>query len=297
MNYIKEINSFYDLMEREPMSASAVNLWHTLLHINNKAAWIQEFTVPATVLKLKGGLADSSFKRGRKELVERGLIECQSNGRNVAPIYKMKRLFKQGSYASEDKMDSLELDKKREVDQSMNQGTIDKMNPSNNQQMNHQVDQHTTPLNKPKETKQNQRKQTSDAIRFYQENFGVVSPFLAEELLIWIKDVGDAFVMEAMKRSLERGKFNFGYVKGILNGWLKEGVNSVEMLKARESKRRKSSGNGGNWNNRSAQHGEVVPEWFTESKRKRQEQQERIEAHEEVDVEELLKEYKASRVV
>ncbi|WP_156914188.1 hypothetical protein [Paucisalibacillus globulus] len=45
MNYIKEINAFYDLMELEPLSASAVNLWHTLLHINNKARWMMEFTV------------------------------------------------------------------------------------------------------------------------------------------------------------------------------------------------------------------------------------------------------------
>lgn len=37
MNYIREINAFYDRMEQEPLSGSAVSLWHTLLHINNKA--------------------------------------------------------------------------------------------------------------------------------------------------------------------------------------------------------------------------------------------------------------------
>ena len=45
MNYIKEINAFYDLMELEPLSASAVNLWHTLLHINNKAIWAIELNL------------------------------------------------------------------------------------------------------------------------------------------------------------------------------------------------------------------------------------------------------------
>src|SRR5690606_7365794 len=94
MNYIKEINAFYDLMELEPLSSSAVNLWHTLLHINNKARWSIEFTVSSTVLKLKGGLPESSFQRARKELVNRGLVECRSRGKNMAPAYRMKRVYR-----------------------------------------------------------------------------------------------------------------------------------------------------------------------------------------------------------
>src|SRR5690606_11381727 len=93
MNYIKEINAFFDLMEREPLSASAVNLWHTLLHINNKARWSIEFTASSTVLKLKGGLSESSFQRARKELMKRGLVACRSRGQNLAPAYRIKRLY------------------------------------------------------------------------------------------------------------------------------------------------------------------------------------------------------------
>lgn len=47
MNYIKEINAFYDCLERHLLSASAVTLWHALMHINNKAMWIESFTVAA----------------------------------------------------------------------------------------------------------------------------------------------------------------------------------------------------------------------------------------------------------
>ena len=53
MNYIKEINAFYDHMECNPLSASAVTLWHTLMHINNKARWAETFTVAAPVIRMK----------------------------------------------------------------------------------------------------------------------------------------------------------------------------------------------------------------------------------------------------
>lgn len=94
------MNAFYDYVEREPLSASAVSLWNTLLHINNKTAWAEEFSVAGTVLKLKGGLTDSSFKRARKELEERGFIEHQSRGTRMAPVYRMKRLHFEVSFNS-----------------------------------------------------------------------------------------------------------------------------------------------------------------------------------------------------
>lgn len=291
MNYIKEINAFYDLMEREPLSSSAAILWHTLLHINNKAAWVEEFTVAGTVLKWKSGLTDSSFKRARKELEERGLIECRSIGSNVPPIYRMKRLYKQNSMVLESMLDSVEKDVKQELDYNMNQQTDLQMNL----QAEEQANQHTAPTNKQKEIKQNKIKHTSDAIRFYQENFGAVSPFLAEELLSWINDFGDDFVIEAMKRSLERGKFNFGYVKGILKSWVKQGIRTVETLRERESRNGRFTGNGKN--HTSTRSGEVVPDWFMERKQKCKEQQEDLKEEEDVETSELLKEYLASRVV
>ncbi|MEI3598650.1 MULTISPECIES: hypothetical protein [unclassified Oceanobacillus] len=41
MNYIKEINAFYDHQEREPLLGSAVALWYTLMHMNNKNQLLQ----------------------------------------------------------------------------------------------------------------------------------------------------------------------------------------------------------------------------------------------------------------
>ena len=79
----------FDYIERNPLSASAVTLWHALMHINNKARWLESFTVAALVLRLKSGLMNSSFKRARTELKEKDYIDYESRGNGQAPVYRM----------------------------------------------------------------------------------------------------------------------------------------------------------------------------------------------------------------
>ncbi|WP_085992193.1 hypothetical protein [Oceanobacillus senegalensis] len=92
MNYIKEMNAFYDRMELDPLSSSAISLWFAFMHINNKTRWSETFTVAGTVLRMKSGLKETSFKRARTELKEKGYIDYQSRSHNQAPIYQMKSL-------------------------------------------------------------------------------------------------------------------------------------------------------------------------------------------------------------
>ncbi|MBC5638438.1 DnaD domain protein [Ornithinibacillus sp. BX22] len=295
MNYIKEINAFYDLMEREPLSASAVNLWHTLLHINNKAGWIEEFTVSSTILKLKGGLSDSSFKRARKELEERGFIEWRSRGRNLAPFYRMKSLCVEFNSAGKYRSRLVETEMNQQVDHIMDHRTDQQMNQQTNHQADQQVNRQTAPLIKQKETKQKETKQSrqegtkTDAVAFYQDNFGLVTPFLTEELLSWINDFGDDFVIEAMKRALVRGKLNFSYVRGIMNSWIKQGIQSVEMLNAKEKECINRKNHRVGWSRGRSE--EVVPDWFLERKRRQKVEKENLSNDENVDVGKLLQEY------
>src|SRR5699024_11575153 len=74
-----------------PLSGSAVCLWHTLMHVNNRAHWVDEFTVAASVLCSKSGLTSSTFKRARTELKEKGYIQVTSRG-TKAPAYRIMSL-------------------------------------------------------------------------------------------------------------------------------------------------------------------------------------------------------------
>ncbi|WP_197260586.1 DnaD domain protein [Brevibacillus laterosporus] len=92
MNYLKEINAFYDRLETSPLSSSAIALWHALMTINNKAGWINEFAVAASVLCVKSGLKDSMFKKARNELQTKGYVSFKSRNGNQSALYRINSL-------------------------------------------------------------------------------------------------------------------------------------------------------------------------------------------------------------
>ena len=95
MNYIKEINAFYDWLETNPLSLSAISLWHALMHINNKTGWLNEFTVSISVLSMKSGLSPRSVTDARKELAKKGRITWKSQSGNQAARYCINSLVRE----------------------------------------------------------------------------------------------------------------------------------------------------------------------------------------------------------
>lgn len=89
MNYISEINKFYDWLETSSVSHSAISLWHTLMHINNKCGWKVEFTVASSILELKSGLSNSQFKRARNTLEQNGRILWEKRSGNQCAKYSI----------------------------------------------------------------------------------------------------------------------------------------------------------------------------------------------------------------
>ncbi|WP_242842567.1 hypothetical protein [Clostridium tyrobutyricum] len=87
MKYISEINAFYDWLELNELSTSAVALWYALMHINNKAAWVETFTVAESVLSIKTGLSGRGVRNARNELKQKGRIDFRSRVGGKAPIY------------------------------------------------------------------------------------------------------------------------------------------------------------------------------------------------------------------
>lgn len=106
----------------------------------------------------------------------------------------------------------------------------------------------------------------NDAIVFYQNNFGMIRPVIAEELMDWIKDFGDEMVIKAMKRSLERNKPNWGYAKSILRSWHEKGIKTVEQVKAEDVEFRNQQQ--ARFGNRQKQkQTEVIPDWFKDRRK------------------------------
>lgn len=89
MNYIAEINSFYDWLEINQVSSSAISLWHALMAVANKASWQSRFTVAISVLELKTGLQRRTLERARNELQQKGRISWKKRSGNLAAEYSL----------------------------------------------------------------------------------------------------------------------------------------------------------------------------------------------------------------
>ncbi len=83
------------------------------------------------------------------------------------------------------------------------------------------MENHSTNDNAPKE----------NVFEFYQQNFGILSPFVQQDMLYWIQDIGHELVLEALKRTLEQNK-EYGYTKRIMQSWVKKGVDTLEKAMA-----------------------------------------------------------------
>src|SRR5690625_2872890 len=169
MNYIKEINAFYQRQETNPLSSHAANLWHTLMHVNNRAGWKRTFTVAVSVLCSKGNLSNSTFKRARTELHDKGYIHYESRRGNQAAIYQIISLVEPAINKSDD-------------------GNVVQMDPvfasksEVRSEERSKLDHNPGSLLIQNETRQANTTTAADAIHFFKNNFGKMSPYILDEL-------------------------------------------------------------------------------------------------------------------
>lgn len=245
MNYITEINVFYQRQETNPLSSHAANLWHTLMHINNRAGWITKFTVSVSVLCSKSNLTNSTFKRARIELRDKGYIRYESRSGNQSAIYQILSAVESN------------MDQNNAQNADTNQ-TYHKDQTNMQTKSTHDLDHKAVPLVKQKEIKQRTSTAAVGAIDFFQKNIGKIGPYMKSDLIKWVNDVGEPLVIAAMKRTLERGKENWGYIKAILQNWLAKGIKTVEDSEAELFTLRNKQGQKAT----QPRNREIIPDWF-----------------------------------
>jgi DnaD/phage-associated family protein len=75
---------------------------------------------------------------------------------------------------------------------------------------------------------------TANPFQFYEQNFGVLGSYIAEQIDEWCKDLSDDLVIEAMKRALSQNNRKWGYVTSILRDWHGKGIKTVADAKAEQ---------------------------------------------------------------
>lgn len=303
LNYIKEINAFYQRQETNPLSSHAANLWHTLMHINNRAGWKTTFTVAVSTICSKSGLADSTFKRARTELRDKGYIDYESRRGNQAAIYKIISLdIKQKSSSEENKPKEVHKDteetiekqssKPKDVDHDHQEQSKSREDSASGDkgQIKHvkHMDDKVVPLLKQKGTKKDPSTAAAAAITLFNENFGKATPYIMTEMAKWAEAVGQSLVIAAMKRALDRGKGTWGYVKGILQDWKNKGLQTIEEAEAEVKTFREQVKQV-----RRDKPDEIIPDWFykRDAQQQKPKKETAKEAEERMEVDRLLATY------
>jgi DnaD/phage-associated family protein len=107
---------------------------------------------------------------------------------------------------------------------------------------------------------------------FYQQNFGVLNPFIGEEIGYWIDSLNEVVVQEAMKKALVNQK-PWSYALGILKDWKKRNIRTLADVQASdlayERQKQKRTGVA----NKKPTRTELLPEWYNKPESKPQQEQ------------------------
>lgn len=64
----------------------------------------------------------------------------------------------------------------------------------------------------------------NDAFRAYEENIGILSPMIRENITAALQDFSDEDIIEAIKIAVENENRSWSYVAGVLRKWARDGV-------------------------------------------------------------------------
>lgn len=151
MNYIKQLNSFFELLIVNPLSANSQCLYFNLLSINNKCNWLKEFTVANSTLMGFTGMNISALQRARNDLIQKGYIKYQKGRSNNAGYYSIVDFEQQSKQQSE----------------QQNEQQNKQQNEQQSEQQNDSTTNNTTnTLNKLNETKQKNNKEKNNKKKY-----------------------------------------------------------------------------------------------------------------------------------
>ncbi|EGQ3902553.1 hypothetical protein GH126_05040 [Staphylococcus pseudintermedius] len=100
----------------------------------------------------------------------------------------------------------------------------------------HQKDTNNNDNNVNNENKDNNDNKQQSVFSFYQDNgFGVLQPFIADQISGWLDDFGsngNDIIIAALKEALKNNKVNWNYTNGILKNWHQKGYQSISDIEA-----------------------------------------------------------------
>ena len=96
IDYEKQLDAFYSLVDFKPLSSKAISMYNFLLHIAYKTDWVNEFTVANTTIMSKLHLTQKELQTARNELItKKYIIYKKGSNQNKAPKYSIISLYEE----------------------------------------------------------------------------------------------------------------------------------------------------------------------------------------------------------
>lgn len=236
MRYITQINAFYDWLETNKLSTSAIALWHALMHINNKTGWAKEFGVATSVLSVKTGLSKRTIVNARNELKQKGRIEWRSRRGNQSAVYSI--------IPFPENLHAIIADNTSHKDKDNDLQAIDAHNTSHNVSHNtsHSVSHNASTLYREEKIREEEDNDDivvdpNDPYVFYTRNIGPMMPMIADLISQYQEDLPDELITEAFKIAVKANKRDMRYAEKIMINWLNQGIKTMDDYRRHESER------------------------------------------------------------
>ena len=218
MNYIKEINSFYDWLETNPLASSCIVLWYALMHIANKAGWPDTFAVAVSVLEIKTGLKKDTIYDARNKLQQAGRIKWNSRRGNQSAVYKII------SFENESKKPT-----QVPTQPSMQSSTINKLNET---KLNETIAEEDRGTPSAASTAVLYDDRYRSVVEAYEANIRPITPLEAERLSKWLDDMDADVIIAAIEEAIVYNKRSMKYIEGILRNWHSNNIRTKLDLEA-----------------------------------------------------------------
>lgn len=240
INYMLEINRFYDWLETHELSAPAITLWHGLIYTANKARWAIEFAASTAILEARTGLEQRAIKKAREELQSAGLITYEPGNGNKASTYKVHYLQWEGTNnapnCGDEAQDTDPTSAESDTKSQQNCGEIvpPYKSATNLQQNCSESAADLYPHNKLNETKQEDIYilRVREAVACMEKELRQTANGVAmESIETFLREGVDIELIKwAISEAAKRDKRSWGYVERILQNKLSSGVRTLEDM-------------------------------------------------------------------
>lgn len=223
MDYIKEMNAFYDLDMANQLTPNAISLYFALLNIANKLYWKADFTVSNLTLQSRSGIADrKTLDRARNQLIQKGLIDYKPSGKvNQAGSYTVIGCVGQlvGKNATQNDTQNATQNGTRDGTQN---DPINKQNKTNQ----NKTDNNIPPINPPKQKPG--KKLYGEFVELTEAEYARLLADYGEQDLAWMIQRLDIYLGQNEKNRKRYTSHNH-----VLRGWVSDRLDEEKQKQAK----------------------------------------------------------------